>query len=268
MGESYETLIVEREGAVVTVTLNRPERKNAMNGTMFAELGQVFLDTATRVGEVRVLVLKGAGGAFCSGADLSGGGSGDVASQGAPSHPLINMDSVNRVALTLHDLPQPTIAAIDGDAVGAGCNLALGCDITLATPRSRLAQIFVRRGLAPDFGGSYLVPRLVGMHKAKLLCLTGDLISGADAVAMGLVSELVEADQLDSRVREIVEKLVAAAPIAQTLAKRLLNAGSVSTMAEALEAEGIAQSVNLLSDDAREARDAFVNKRPPVFRGR
>lgn len=263
MGEGYETIVVAREGEVVRVTLNRPERKNAMNGKMFEELHRVFDEVAGSVGDVRVLVLQGAGGAFCSGADLSGGGGG-----GAPGHPLANMDSVHRVALTLHQLPQPTIAAVDGDAVGAGCNLALGCDIVLATRRSRFAEIFVRRGLALDFGGSWIVPRLVGMHRAKLLCLTGDLIGAEEAAGIGLISELVDDGALDARVADVIGRLLAAAPVAQTLVKRLLNQGTVSTMAEALEAESVAQSINLLSSDAREARDAFVEKRDPVFRGR
>ena len=252
----YETIIVSRQSSVTTVTLNRPEKRNAANSTMWAELGRAFEEVLESQTD-RVLVLRGAGGAFCSGADLTG-----LASEG---HPLDNMQQVHRVALTLHQLPKPSIALVDGDAVGAGCNLALGCDMVFATPRSRFAEIFVRRALSVDFGGSWLLPRLVGLHKAKQLCLTGALISAHEAAEIGLINEVVDGADIDSKVYSLAEELVAGPQVAQALIKQLLNAGSVSSMAEALDAESAAQSVNLLSPDAREARAAFVEKRSPRY---
>lgn len=257
---SYETIIVRRAEGAVRVILNRPEKKNAVNATMWNELKAVLAEISRRPDD-RVLVLSGAGGAFCSGADLSGARAFD-------EHPLFNMDHIHSVALALHRLAIPAIACVDGDAVGAGCNLALGCDLVLATPRSRFAEIFVRRGLSVDFGGSWLLPRLVGLHRAKMLALTGDLISAEQAVEMGLINEVHDEDRIEGAVADLVERLVAGPPVAQALIKRLLNDGALSTMSEALDAESAAQVVNMASGDAAEARDAFVAKRAPKFTGR
>lgn len=254
--QHYETIIVSREGGAVTVTLNRPEKKNAVNATMWAELART-IDEIARSPIDRVLVVRGAGGAFCSGADLSGASS-DL-------HPLANMQQVHEIALALHQLPKPAVAWVDGDAVGAGCNLALGCDMVFATPRSRFAEIFVRRALSVDFGGSWLLPRLVGLHRAKQLCLTGSLISAQEAADMGLINEVVDEAAIEGRVKTLVDGLVSGPQVAQALIKKLLNAGAASTMAEALDAESVAQVVNLLSPDAREARAAFEHKRPPNY---
>ncbi len=256
---TYETIVVSRAGGVVTVTLNRPEKKNAINGAMWDDLRAV-LSEITASPEDRVLVVRGAGGAFCSGADLSGGRS--------STHPLFTMDDIHAIALTLHHLPKPVVACVDGDAVGAGLNLALGCDIVLATPRSRFAEIFVRRGLSVDFGGSWLLPRIVGLQKAKLLCLTGDLIPAGDALELGLVTRLVEESEMEQHLKDLTERLLAGAPLAQGLTKRLLNDASSTTMAQALDAESAAQAINIRSSDADEARQAFMAKRPPVFTGR
>jgi 2-(1,2-epoxy-1,2-dihydrophenyl)acetyl-CoA isomerase len=258
--ETFETIELTREAGVVRLTLNRPEKKNAINATMWFELERVF-DELSRSPADRVLVLSGAGGAFCSGADLSGASNPD-------DHEPFGMDRIQGVALALHRLPIPVIARVDGDAVGAGCNLALGCDIVLASSRSRFAEIFVRRGLSVDFGGSWLLPRLIGLHRAKLLCLTGDLISAHEAAELGLVNKVVEVEDLDSAVESLVERLLAAPPVALSHVKRLLNEGVMSTMVEALDAEAAAQAVNSSSEDAKEARAAFAAKRPPIFTGR
>ncbi|MBV8462742.1 MAG: enoyl-CoA hydratase/isomerase family protein [Acidimicrobiales bacterium] len=262
MDTDYQTIIVSPEGAVVTATLNRPEKKNAINSAMWNDLTNLVQEV-DRNPAYRVLVLKGAGGAFSSGADLTSGPDG-----GPPTHPLFVMDRIHAVALALHQLSKPAIAWVDGDAIGAGCNLALGCDMVFATPRSRFGEIFVRRGLSVDFGGSWILPRLIGLHRAKLLCLTGDLITAAEAASIGMINEVLEQDELEVRVKALVDRLLAGAPLAQALTKRLLNEGSVSTMAEALQAESAAQSINSMADDAREARMAFVEKREPRFSGR
>ncbi len=257
---SYETIIVRRGRGVVRVVLNRPEKKNAVDATMWNELAAVLAEVARRDDD-RVLVLSGAGGAFCSGADLSG-------PRAVDEHPLFTMDRIHGVALALHRLAKPVVACVDGDAVGAGCNLALGCDLVLATPRSRFAEIFVRRGLSVDFGGSWILPRLIGLHRAKMLCLTGDLVSARQALEMGLINEVHEVDRIKGAVDDLVERLLAGPPVAQALIKRLLNDGALSTMSEALDAESSAQVVNIASGDAAEAREAFAAKRAPEFTGR
>ncbi|MGH3743461.1 MAG: enoyl-CoA hydratase/isomerase family protein [Mycobacteriales bacterium] len=257
-----ETLKVDRSEGVVTVTLNRPEKKNAINGRMWEELASVFADVHAGTTD-RVLVITGAGGDFCSGADLTGGG-------GDPQeHPVVRMRAVNDVALALHRLVVPTVARVDGVAVGAGCNLALGCDLIVATERSRFSEIFVRRGLSLDFGGSWLLPRLVGMHKAKELALLGDILSARDALEMGLVNKVVASEAaLDEVVADWSARLAAGPPLALAANKRLLGESLQRTMDQALEAEGLAQAANLSSADGIEARAAFRDKRTPVFTGR
>src|ERR1700761_9069689 len=168
--------------------MNRPAKKNAINPTMWRELHQCFAEVSAR-SEDRVLVLTGAGGAFCSGADL---GEVDVK---AP--PLSLMGTVGEVALALHRMPKPTIAKVNGVAAGAGCNLALGCDLIVASDEARFSEIFARRGLTIDAGGSFLLPRLVGLHRAKELALLTDLISAEEALAMGLINRVVPAAELD-----------------------------------------------------------------------
>ena len=154
-----QTLLVERspEG-IVTVTLNRPEKKNAIDGTMWNELTAVFREVAESASD-RVLVLTGSGSAFCAGADLS-------ADPGEKRHQLDRMHHFGWVGLALHEIPKPTIAKVNGVAVGAGLNLALGCDLIVAGESARFSEIFVKRGLAIDLGGSWLLPRLVGLHSS------------------------------------------------------------------------------------------------------
>src|SRR2546428_9392068 len=169
-----ETLLVDRApNGVVTLTLNRPEKKNAMNRAMFDELLAVFREVDASTTD-RVLVITGAGDAFCSGADLGERGQ-------DTRHGLQRLHWVADIALSLHRLPKPVIAKVNGVAAGAGMNLALGCDLIVASETARFAELFVRRGLSIDFGGSWLLPRLIGMHRAKELALFGDIISAKEA---------------------------------------------------------------------------------------
>src|SRR5256885_13898513 len=189
-------LIVDRADGVVTVTLNRPEKKNAINGPMWRELIDVF-DEVTDTPSDRVLVITGAGDGFCSGADLSPGNNPDLELQrGCIGSTCREMRVVGRAALRLHDLPQPTIAAVNGVAAGAGLNMALGCDLIIASERARFTEIFSKRGLNVDFGGSWLLPRLVGLHKAKELVFFADIIDAAEAEHIGIVNRIVPADDL------------------------------------------------------------------------
>ena len=256
---SMPEILVERDGGLVTVTLNRPERLNAITSSMWVELATIFNEVAAN-DEDRVLVLTGAGEAFSSGADLGGAGSGQRTSLG-------HMRVVGAAALALHRLPKPTLARVDGVAAGAGLNMALGCDLILASDRSRFSEIFARRGLTVDFGGSWLLPRLVGLHKAKELVLLADMLTAAEAAEAGLVNRVVPADELDELVRTWVERLLAGPPLALSMSKLLLNKSLESSMDQALEAEAQAQSVNLASADAREAMAAFLDKREPKFSG-
>jgi 2-(1,2-epoxy-1,2-dihydrophenyl)acetyl-CoA isomerase len=255
-----ETLDVGRsDDAVVTITLDRPHRKNAISPVMFAELRGTFREIAADP-SVRVVVITGAGGEFCSGADL-----GDTGSVGM--HVLPWMRQVGECCAALHAMPQPVIAKVVGVAAGAGLNLALGCDLVVASDDARFSEIFARRGLSIDFGGSWMLPRLIGMHKAKELALFADIIPAADALAIGLVNRVVPRGEIDAFVDDWARRLAAGPPLALASTKRLLNASFATSLEQAVEAEALAQTANFGTADTVEAIAAFVEKREPTFRG-
>ncbi|MER6082709.1 enoyl-CoA hydratase-related protein [Streptomyces sp. NPDC001833] len=247
-------------GGVRTLTLNRPHRRNAVDRELWAALRRALTE-ATHDRTVRALVLTGAGGAFCSGADLTSGAS-DL------RHPLDKVRDLNEVAVLLHELPIPTVAKVDGVAVGAGWNLALGCDLVVATPESRFSQIFTRRGLSPDCGGTWLLPRLAGLQQARRLALLAETIDAEEARSLNLVTWVVPAEEIDRFVADLVDRLAAGPPVAVAQTKALLNEGTGRTLREALAAEARAQAVNFASPDVTEAYAAFAGKREPRFTGR
>jgi 2-(1,2-epoxy-1,2-dihydrophenyl)acetyl-CoA isomerase len=257
-----KTLVVERADGIVTITLDRPERKNAVNGQMWDELLVTFREIGEQDSD-RVVVLTGAGGDFCSGADMSTVGEGE-----RPPHALASMRHVGDVCLALYRLPQPTIAKVRGVAVGAGMNLAMVCDLVVASDTARFSEIFARRGLSIDFGGSWVLPRRVGMHRAKELALFAEIIGAAEAERIGLVNRVVPDGELDEFVAGWAQKLAAGPPIALAQTKRLLNNAVGITLEQALDEEAAAQAVNLATSDTREAVRAFLDKRTPSFTGR
>jgi 2-(1,2-epoxy-1,2-dihydrophenyl)acetyl-CoA isomerase len=297
-----DPVLVERDDGVVTVTLNRPQKKNAVDAAMVRELRAVLDEVAASPSD-RVLVLTGAGSSFCSGADLtddrppkppptpappgterSAEGppaaevSAEVASPPAGRRaPFSSVrvgsglrllrSSLGDLALALHRLPKPAIAKVNGVAAGMGASLALGCDLVLASEEASFAQIFVKRGLSLDTGSTWLLPRLVGLHKAKELAFFGDLVSAADAAAIGIVNRVVPAAELDALTADWARRLAAQPPIALSLTKMGLNASSALSMADALEHEAVAQNVCFQTRDLAEAMAAFVERRPPVYRG-
>jgi enoyl-CoA hydratase/carnithine racemase len=264
MANELETLIVERAGGVVTVTMNRPARKNAANGTMWRELLDTFDEVATDRND-RVMVLTGAGDAFCSGADL--GDASNVA--GRPGDPfLVQMRALGDVALRLHRFPKPTIAKVGGIAAGAGMSMALGCDLIVASDTARFSQIFSKRGLSIDFGASWLLPRLIGLHRAKELAFFADIIDAEQAAEFGLVNRVLPADQLDGFVTEWADRLAAGPPLALSMTKSMLNSSFSLSMEQALEEESRSQAVNFGTEDTMEAIAAFSQKRDPKFKGR
>jgi enoyl-CoA hydratase/carnithine racemase len=260
-----QTVVVERQEGVVTLTLNRPDKMNAINGPMWRELIEVFDEVADRR-EDRVLVITGAGDGFCSGADLTDTGNTDNL-QGGVGTSLRQMRVVGRAALRLHELPKPTIAAVNGVAAGAGCNLALGCDLIIASDRARFTEIFSKRGLNVDFGGSWVLPRLVGLHKAKELVFLADILDADEAERVGIVNRVVPHEELEKAVGELAARLAALPPLQLSVSKRLLNQSYSVSMADALEFEDVAQTMNFSSKDTAEAMLAFVQKREPKFTG-
>jgi len=260
-GDVVETVKVTRAGGVVTVTMNRPERKNALTRAMIEELRSTFDAVAHNAGD-RVLVLTGEGGDFCSGADLSdadGPEVGDLASS------LDWVRAVGDVALSLHRLSKPTIAKVDGVAVGAGLGLAVACDLVVASTRARLSMIFTRRALSPDCATSWLLPRLVGSAKAKELAFFGEVLDAKTAVRIGLVNRAVTTDELDAQVANWAETLAEGASLALSTTKALLDAAWSTPFAEAIEREAECQAANLAGPDVREAIAAFSEKRPARF---
>jgi 2-(1,2-epoxy-1,2-dihydrophenyl)acetyl-CoA isomerase len=235
--------------------MDRPKKKNAINAMMWAELKEAF-DKVGASDSVRVVVLNGSGGTFCSGTDL------EELSQGLKRHTLSEMRVVTEVLLALQELPQPTIAKVEGAAVGAGCNLALTCDLTVASPTARFAEIFSRRGLTIDSGGTWLLPRLVGLNKAKEIALFGDMLSATEALDLGLVNRVVAAEELDAFVDAWADRLASGPPIALSQTKRMLNMSVQGTFHEALHYEAAAQTICLADMDATQAIRSFVEKPP------
>jgi enoyl-CoA hydratase/carnithine racemase len=252
-------LLTSDADGVRTLTLNRPHRKNAIDAELWEALRTALAETG-RDRSVRAVVLTGAAGAFCSGADISKGVS--------SAHPLYRMRTLTEVTLLLHELPVPTVAKVSGVAVGAGWNLALGCDLVVATPDARFSQIFARRGLTLDCGGSWLLPRLVGLQQAKRLALLAETIDAEEARALNLVTWVVDADKVDAFVDDLTARLVAGAPVALAQTKALLNESAGHTLREALASEARAQTVNFATADVPEAYAAFAEKREARFTGR
>jgi enoyl-CoA hydratase/carnithine racemase len=257
-GRDEPVLLSQDSGGVRTLTLNRPRRKNAINPELWVALRDA-LNEAGRDRGVRALVITGAGGSFCSGADIS-----------VPDdlHPKYKLQRLTDVALALHELPIPTVAKVSGVAVGAGWNLALGCDLVVATPESTFSQIFSKRGLSIDLGGSWLLPKLVGLQQAKRLALLAETIDASAAFAMNLVTWVVAGGEIDAFVDDLAGRLAAGPPFALAQTKALLNENADRTMRDALANEARAQIGNFATADAAAAYAAFAEKREPTFTGR
>jgi enoyl-CoA hydratase/carnithine racemase len=261
--EYHPNIHVERDGHVVTVTLDNPATKNACTGDMWVALGATFRDIAHS--GARAVLLTGAGGDFCAGADLTSRASGEPPRE----EPLVNgMRVLGDSVLAIHDCPVPVVAKVDGVCVGAGLGVALAADLTWCSDRARFSAIFAKRGLSLDFGSSWLLRQRIGAHKAKELAFTAKMINASEAYELGLVNAVVPADELDAATREIVDTIAAGPPLALSMTKRELNAASTSSLAQALEAEALAQSINSQTHDLREAMMAYVERRPPTFEGR
>jgi 2-(1,2-epoxy-1,2-dihydrophenyl)acetyl-CoA isomerase len=262
----YECLLYEAKDGIATLTLNRPERLNALGGT----LRQDLFDAVTRAGadpEVRVMVVTGAGKGFCSGGDVKAMGEAKAAQR---ERPLIEKIAPgrDRTLLAMREAPQPIIAAVNGAAAGAGMNLALGCDIRIASTAAKFTQAFVKRGLHPDWGGTYFLPRVVGMAKACEMIFTGEVIDAAEALRLGIVSRVVAPEELMPTAYDVARRIAAGPPVAIRLAKRSLYANEDLDLRGALQIETMAQNICFETEDATEGIRAFGEKRAPMFKGR
>lgn len=246
------------------ITLSNPGRANAVPAHGWEQLLGALEAFATSGSGA--LVITGADGDFCAGADLTADGGLGELQDVARNHVVMNRTS--RVALALHRLTQPAVAAVDGLAVGAGMNLAIGCDVVLASTRARFAEIFVRRGLTMDMGGSWLLPRLVGLARAREIALTGRVVEASEARDIGLVSRVVDPDDLESAAAEVAAEFAAAAPLALRTLKAGLDRSSGLSFEQALAVENQAQAMLMASDDVGEGIASFLEERPPRFEGR
>jgi enoyl-CoA hydratase len=258
---SYETLLVEKEGAVAIVTINRPDKLNALN-IKTREEGAKVLDELSRDDSVRVLVFTGAGEkSFVAGADIS--------------------EFEGRTALTQRDVmlqrslfnavdsfPKPVIAMINGFCLGGGCELALACDIRIASDRARLGQPEINLGIIPGGGGTQRLTRLVGEGKAMELILTGDMIDAATALNLGLVNAVYPAEELRAKTMEMANKIAEKSPVALRMAKEAIKIASRSNLDEGLRREVDLFAMCFTSEDKEEGVKAFLEKRKPVFKGK
>jgi enoyl-CoA hydratase/carnithine racemase len=257
-------ILYEVSGNVALLTLNRPEVKNAFSMEMI-RLWREYLEKAQGDPQVQVVVVTGKGDTFCSGGDIR-----DMAEGKLQSWDMKKFlwEGVHRIALTLEDMDKPVIAAINGAAMGAGLDMALMCDLRICSDRAKMAESYILLGVVPGDGGAYYLPRLVGPAKAMELFLTGDVVTPAEALAMGMVNRVVPHDQLMEETLKLAAKIAAKPPLAIRMMKRAVYQGMTSTLRAHLDY--ISSQISLLSEtkDHREAARAFLEKRKPVFEGK
>jgi 2-(1,2-epoxy-1,2-dihydrophenyl)acetyl-CoA isomerase len=266
MTETVETVLHRVENGVSWITLNRPE---AMNAVTWDQREQVIalLTEASADPAVRAVVLTATGKGFCAGADLRGGPAASAERVVGDVSRMIRLGAQRLIAAVL-DCEKPVIAAVNGTAAGIGAHLALACDLVLAAESARFIEVFARRGLVPDGGGAYLLPRLVGPQRAKELMFFGDALPAADAERLGLVNRIVPDDDLPKTAREWAERLATGPTRALTLTKQLVNASLDSDRTTAFAAEATAQELNMGTRDAQEGVASFVERRSPTYEGR
>jgi len=266
MAEHSQHILVEIEEHIGTLTLNRPERLNALGAGMREQM----LRSLVALGEnpdVRAVVVTGAGRAFCSGGDVKE--MHERVESGAPARQAVEIQPVReKILATLRTMPKPVIASVNGPAAGAGFNLALGCDMRIASERATFSQAFVRRGLHPDWGGTWFLTRMLGTARACELIFSGDTVSARQAADWGLVNRVVPHDELAAETRHLARRLAEGPPIVIAMAKRGIYRSTDADLASALEYEAYAQRVVWTTEDAAEGIRAFVEKRPPVFKGK
>jgi len=263
---SYEAVVVERSGNIEIIKLNRPKTLNAWNLEMGLEMTKA-LDDARADNDVRVIILTGEGRGFSSGADMSG--LAHTASQRSSAGLVNSGPSIVSVALQMRRLEKPIIGAINGTTAGGGYGIALACDIRIASDRAEFSQVFVRRGLVPDVGSTFFLPKLLGTEKALELMFTGDMIDAQKAVELGLVSRKVPHDTLMAESIALAERIAGGPSIAMGLTKRAVYQGAVSSDLSAhLAFELSMNQLCFTTEDFREGVTSFLEKRPPKFQGR
>ncbi|HEX7966890.1 MAG TPA: enoyl-CoA hydratase [Stellaceae bacterium] len=264
-GKMDRVLLESREDGVLTLTMNRPDRLNALNPDMLQSLHDA-LTRAAADREIGVIVLTGAGRAFGAGGDVKAmaeGGRSETFDERAQG--LRQRMEVSRL---LHEIPKPTIAMLRGAAAGAGLSLALACDLRVASDTARLTTAFAKVALSGDFGGSYFLTRLVGPAKARELYFTSPILGAAEAQALGLVSRVVADAELEGATRSLALSLARGPRVTLGYMKQNMNLAERGGLAEVMDAEALRHTRCAQTEDHREAAQAFVEKRAPVFKGR
>jgi enoyl-CoA hydratase/carnithine racemase len=257
-----EHVRIERDGHLVTVTLDRPGTRNACSMNMWLAVRDAFREISSS--DARCVVLTGANGDFCSGADVVKKGP----DPGWEGNKLTAMRQLAESVVAVHDCPVPVIAKVDGVAVGAGFGLALAADMLWCSDRARMSAVFAKLGLSLDYGSSWLLARRVGLHRAKEIAFSAEMMDAARIEAVGIANAVVPVEQLDEVVAAVAGRIVNGPPMALSMTKRMLDNAASSSLIQALETEAIAQNVNLGTADMAEAMTAFAEKRQPIFRGR
>ncbi len=260
---SFETILFRKDGPLATIAFNRPQRKNAVGPQTVEELLKALADVAAD-SSIKVLVLTGSGGVFCSGGDLQ-------SEMFQPKPPIAYKAMTARygeVTFAIRSLPKPVIAAVDGAAVGIGFHYALACDIIIASDKARFSEGFAGIGLHPDGGGTYLLPRLVGVAKALELIFTNRMIDAQEAERIGIINRVVPGDNLEAAVKEMAQSIASGPSVAFGLAKISVYQAQSLDLASALEAEARAQAICLHTEDHREGVQALFEERKPEFRGK
>jgi enoyl-CoA hydratase/carnithine racemase len=255
------------DGHVATITLNRPERMNTISRAMLGQLTDHLL-AADADPEVRVVILTGTGRAFCAGLDLTeatGERQGGISNSSQLS---VTLDLRSTPPTVLHEMDTPVICALNGAAAGYGMDTALGCDIRLMARSAKMAAAFTKRGVVPESGGTWLLPRLIGWSKAAELIFTGRTLTADETVNLGLASEVVDDDKLADRAREIAGEIAACAPLAVQASKRMMRMGMNETFNDHVHHVFLQLLPLFRSEDAREGMRAFMEKRPAKFQGR
>ena len=255
-----KALRLEKNNRICKIYLNKPESKNVLDSVMKAELNEI-IEEVHQDSDIRVLILTGVGSAFCAG--------GDLRSMEQPFPPFAGRTRIKNSHQWLRkliDLEIPVIAAVNGVAAGAGLNLALACDMVIASDKATFIQSFIKVGLIPDFGGFYFLPRLIGLHKAKELMFTGISVDAHEGERIGLINKVVPGDELMRYVEKFALDLANSPANSLALIKRLTNLSLESNFESMLELEAMAQDMCFGSDDFVEGRKAFVEKRKPIFR--
>ncbi len=261
----YEFILFDVAKGVGTVTLNRPDKLNAFAGRMRHELADA-VKAAANHDDVRCLVITGAGRAFCAGADI--GYMKELLANGDEAAFAELVEAGRHVVTTVRSVPKPVIASVNGPAAGGGANLALACDIRIASDRASIGQTFNRIGLHPDWGGTYFLPRIVGASKALELIFSGEMVPADEAARIGLFNRVVSHDELQPATAALAASLAAKPPKALSLAKQAVYESERHTLTEMLDTELEHQLRCFRSEDAKEGLQAFLDKREPMFHGR